>query len=198
MKMEKTNPADSIKYLRREEWEIFKTSIDNYRDKLIIQMLYATGMRVGELTKLRIDDIDFQERFIHIPPENTKTKTGRTIWISQEMLNNVRAYLKLTKKKKGVLISLSSRRVQQLFKKYSDISSIDVTPHTLRHTHIVHALLDKIPMAAIQKQVGHKRLTTTQIYSDLAPEQLREAYENNDRKPVAEHRYILTERRDLR
>lgn len=197
-KQQKRNFPDSIKYLRREEWETFKTSIDNYRDKLIIQMLYATAMRVGELTKLRIDDIDFQERFIHIPAENTKTKTARTIWISQEMLNNVRAYLKLTKKKKGILIPLSPRRLQQLFKKYSDISSIDVTPHTLRHTHIVHALLDKIPISAIQKQVGHKRLTTTQIYSDLAPEQVREAYENNGKKPIAEHHYVLTERRDGR
>ena len=52
-----------------------------------------------------------------------------------------------------------------------------ISPHTLRHTHIVHALLDRIPIAAVQKQVGHKRLATTQIYSNLAPEQVREAYE---------------------
>ncbi|GAI13303.1 unnamed protein product, partial [marine sediment metagenome] len=52
-----------------------------------------------------------------------------------------------------------------------------VSPHTLRHTHIVHALLDKVPITAVQKQVGHKRLTTTQIYSDLAPEQVKEAYD---------------------
>lgn len=195
-KQQKRNFTHTIKYLRREEWEILKASIDNYRDKLILGILYATGMRVGELTKLRIEYIDFSERFIHIPAENTKTKIARTVWINQEILNDIRAYLKLTKKKKGLLIPLSPRRLQQLFKKYSDISSIDATPHTLRHTHIVHALLNKIPMSAIQKQVGHKRLSTTQIYSDFAPEQVREAYENSDKKPVVEHHYILHERRD--
>ncbi|MBA7494491.1 Tyrosine recombinase XerC [subsurface metagenome] len=62
-------------------------------------------------------------------------------------------------------------------KKYAERANLEVSPHTLRHTHIVHALLDRIPITAIQKQVGHKRLATTQIYSNLAPEQVREAYE---------------------
>ena len=56
-------------------------SIDNYRDKLIVTLLYATGMRVGEFTKLKVEDIDFEERFIRIPAENSKTGEGRTIFI---------------------------------------------------------------------------------------------------------------------
>ncbi|MCK4244730.1 MAG: tyrosine-type recombinase/integrase, partial [Candidatus Omnitrophica bacterium] len=68
-------------------------------------------------------------------------------------------------------------RIQQLMKKYAKIANLEASPHTLRHTHIVHALLDRIPITAVQKQVGHKKLTTTQIYSNLAPEQVREAYE---------------------
>lgn len=172
--MEKTN---TIKYLKKQEWDKLRSSIDNYRDKLIISILYATGIRIGEFTKLRIEDIDFEERFITIPAENTKTKAGRTVWIPQEVLNEIKAYLKLTKKKSGQLFNLTPRRVQQLLKKYSQIAGVEATPHTLRHTHIVHALLNKIPITAIQKQVGHKRLTTTQIYSDFAPEQVREAYE---------------------
>ena len=63
-------------------------------------------------------------------------------------------------------------------KKEQWLYSIEASPHTLRHTHIVHALLDRIPITAVQKQVGHKKLTTTQIYSNLAPEQVREAYES--------------------
>ena len=72
---------------------------------------------------------------------------------------------------------MTTRRIQQLLKKYSEKTRIKATPHTLRHTHVVHSLMNKIPITAVQKQVGHKRLTTTQIYSDLAPEQVREAYE---------------------
>lgn len=173
---------NTIKYLKKEEWDTLRSSIDDYRDKLIISILYSTGMRVGEFTRLKIEDIDFEERFISIAAENTKTKTGRTIWIPQEVLNEIKAYLKLTRKKKGRLFNLTRRRVQQLLKKYSKIAGVKATPHTLRHTHIVHALLNKVPITAIQKQVGHKRLTTTQIYSDFAPEQVREAYEREPTK----------------
>ena len=171
----------NIKYLKREEWEELRVSIDNVRDKLIISILYATGMRVGELSKLRIEDIDFEERFIWIPWEHTKTKTARTVHIPRESLNDIKAYLKVTRRKKGLLFGLTKRRLQQLVKKYSDISGVKCSAHTLRHSHVVHALLDKVPITAVQKQVGHKLLTTTQIYSDLAPEQVREAYERREK-----------------
>ncbi|MEA1964601.1 MAG: site-specific integrase, partial [Candidatus Aerophobetes bacterium] len=111
-KKQKRNFTDTIKYLKKEEWDKLRCSIDNYRDKLIIGMLYATGMRVGELIKLRIENIDFNERFITIPAENTKT--SRTAWISQEVLSEIKAYLKLTKRRKGRLFSLTPRRIQQL------------------------------------------------------------------------------------
>lgn len=176
-KKQKRNVSREIKYLKKEEWDRLRSSIDNYRDKLIVSILYSTGMRIGEFTRLNIQDIDFQERFITIPAENTKTKKARTIWIPQEVLNEIKAYLKLTKKKKGRLFLLTPRRAQQLLKKYSKIAGVKASPHTLRHTHIVHSLLNKVPIAAIQKQVGHKRLTTTQIYSNFAPEQVRESYE---------------------
>ncbi|HEC65519.1 MAG TPA: site-specific integrase [bacterium] len=176
-KQQKRNFPNTIKYLNKEEWDTFRACIDNYRDKLMVLVLYSTGMRVGEFTKSKIQDIDFQERFLSIPAENTKTRVGRTVWISPETLSEIKAYIKLTKKKSGRLFDLTPRRVQQLIKQYSKISGVKVTPHTLRHTHIVHALMKRVPITAVQKQVGHKRLATTQIYSDFAPEQVREAYE---------------------
>ena len=170
---------DSIRYLKKEEWEKLRGNIDNYRDKLIITLLYSTGMRVGEFVKLRVEEIDFEERFIRIPGQNTKTKETRAIFVPREVLNDIRANLKLEKRKNGRIFDLTTRRVQQLLKKYSARARVEATPHTLRHTHIVHSLLNKVPITAVQKQVGHRRLTTTQIYSDLAPEQVREAYERS-------------------
>ena len=179
-KRNKRRPFKSnIKYLKREEWDKLRESIDNYRDKLIITLLYSTGMRIGEFVKLRVENIDFEERFISILPENTKTGQGRTIFVPREVLNDIKAYLKLEKKKRGEIFDLTTRRVQQLLKKYSARAGVEATPHTLRHTHIVHSLLDRVPITAVQKQVGHRRLTTTQIYSDFAPEQVREAYERS-------------------
>ncbi len=174
---EKRNSRE-IKYLKRDEWERLRGSIDNYRDKLLIELLYVSGMRVGELSKLKIEDIDFESAFIHIPGQNTKTRVGRSVYVPEEILNNIKAYLKFVKKKSGSLFHLSVRRIEQLLEKYSRKAGVKARPHTLRHSHIVHALLDKVPLSAIQKQVGHKNLATTQIYSELAPEQVKEAYEN--------------------
>ena len=175
-KIEKQN-NHKIKYLKKEEWLRLIESIDNYRDKLIVKLLYSTGMRVGELAKLKVEDIDFHERFIHIPAENTKTNTARTVIVQKEVLSDISAYRKTLRIKRGRLFNLTVRRLQQVMKKYAQRANIEASPHTLRHTHIVHALLDRIPITAVQKQVGHKKLTTTQIYSNLAPEQVREAYE---------------------
>ena len=177
-----------IKYLKKQEWHRLIESVDNYRDKLIVKLLYSTGMRVGELAKLKVEDIDFRERFIHIPAENTKTNTARTVIVQKEVISDVSAYLtafrntprtrrNAPRSHSNPLFSPTVRRIQQLLKRYAKQANLDVSPHTLRHTHIVHALLDRIPITAVQKQVGHKKLTTTQIYSNLAPEQVREAYE---------------------
>ncbi len=191
------NFQDSIKYLKKEEWQALKESIDNFRDKVIINLLYSSGIRVAELCLMKIEEVDFANGFIRIPKENTKTKQSRTVRIGKEILSDLKAFLRLEKRKKGYLFrsrqekKLTTRRIEQIIHKYARRAGIQkvyaydkrnrplytVSPHTLRHTHIVHALLDKVPITAVQKQVGHKRLTTTQIYSDLAPEQVKEAYD---------------------
>ena len=191
------NFQDSIKYLKKEEWQALKESIDNFRDKVIINLLYSSGMRVAELCLMKIQEVDFGNGFIRIPKENTKTKQSRTVRIGKEILSDLKALLRLEKRKKGYLFrsrqgkKLTTRRIEQIIHKYAKRAGIQkvyaydkrnrplytVSPHTLRHTHIVHALLNKVPITAVQKQVGHRRLTTTQIYSDLAPEQVKEAYD---------------------
>ena len=158
MRKQQRGNKREIKYLKKEEWKKLLDCIDNFRDMVIIELLYETGCRVGELSKMFIQDVDFQEGFIRIPMENTKTRTGRTVYIPQGILSRVKAYLIMSRKKEGLLFALAKRRIQQLVKKYSDKSGIVCSPHTLRHSHIVHALMDKVPISAVQKQVGHKRL----------------------------------------
>ena len=109
-KQQRRNNSE-IKYLKKDEWTRLIETIDNYRDKLIVKLLYSTGMRVGELSKMKVEDIDFTERFIHIPAENTKTKTARTVVVDQGTLSDVRAYLKLTRIKPGSIFNLSVRRI---------------------------------------------------------------------------------------
>lgn len=175
-KQEKCNKRE-IKYLKKKEWLKLRDSIDSFRDIVLIELLYESGCRVGELAKMDIQDIDFEAGFIRIPAENTKTKTARTVYIPQGILSKIKAYLKQTRRRKGLLFRLKKRRIQQIMEKYSKRSGVDATCHTLRHSHVVHALQDKINITAVQKQVGHKRLSITAIYSDLAPEQVKEAYQ---------------------
>ena len=131
---------NSIKYLRKEEWDRLRGSIDNYGDKLIVILLYATGMRVGEFTKLMVENIDFEERFLKIPAENTKTREARTIHVPREVLSDIRAYLKL-EKKKGRLLDLTPRRVQQLLKKYSSWAGVEaIPPHAKTHSYCPFSL----------------------------------------------------------
>jgi len=183
--------------LTKEEWQTLKTTIDNFRDKVIITLLYSSGVRVAELSLMKIEHVDFANGFIRIPKENTKTRESRTVRIGKEILSDLKALLRLEKRKKGYLFQsrqggkLTTRRIEQIIHTYAKRAGIQkvyaydkrnsplytVSPDTLRHTHIVHALLNKVPITAVQKQVGHKRLTTTQIYSDLAPEQVKEAYD---------------------
>lgn len=196
--MVKKRFQDSIKYLEKSELEALFNSIDDFRDRLIITLLYNSGCRVAEFCLMKVEHVDFENGFIRIPAENTKTKRSRTVWIKKSVLEDLKRYLNQKKRPNGYLFTarknarLSSRRVQQIVHKYATKAGIQriyahdewgrplytVTPHTLRHTHIVNALLKKIPMSVVQKQVGHKRLTTTQIYSDVAPKLVKEAYED--------------------
>ena len=188
---------NNIKYLKKEDYKKLKECIDNFRNKLIISLLYSSGCRVSEIAMMKIENIDFEAGFIHIPAEDTKTNETRVVRVGRELLNDLVSYLKIEKRRKGYLFAtrgeknITDRRIRHLVYKYAvkaDIQEIygydknnrplyTVTPHTLRHTHIVHALMNQIPITAVQKQVGHKNLATTQIYCDLAPEQVKQAYD---------------------
>ncbi|MBA7707870.1 Tyrosine recombinase XerC [subsurface metagenome] len=78
-----------IKYLKRDEWNRLRDSIDSFRDMLIIELLYESGCRVSEVALMKIQDIDFESGFIRIPGENTKTKIGRAVFIPIGILSKV-------------------------------------------------------------------------------------------------------------
>jgi len=181
----KKTAGSSIKYLEKGEWNRLKEVIDDTRDRLMIKLLYSTGCRVGEFTKIKIEDMDFENGYIRIPAEHTKTKVGRTVIVSsKELLSELKGWIKDQRKgpedylfhsRKDV--KMTPRRVQQLVAMYAAKAGIKCHPHTLRHSHIVHAYQDGVPTPSIQAQVGHKHLATTEIYSKLAPKQVKEAYE---------------------
>ena len=115
---------DSIKYLKKEEWQALKTSIDNFRDKVIVNLLYSPGVGVAELSLMKIEEVDFTNGFIRIPKQNTKTKESRTVRIGKEVLSDLKALLRLEKRKKGYLFR--SRQGKKLTPTYSSLVSSSI------------------------------------------------------------------------
>lgn len=191
---------DTIKYMPYEKWLEFiskaKLIPDNNRTRniLIFKLLCSTGMRIGEFSQIKVSYLNFANNTIDLPFNITKTKKRRIVRVNPELMLDLKEYLQNKNIKSGFVFGnskrnpYSTRTYQRLFEKYfdkyglKDILSLDFkpTPHTMRHNHIVFGLQHKIPMPVIMKNVGHKSIKTTQIYSNIAANDVVEAYKEVD------------------
>lgn len=184
---------DTIKYLNFDEWKLFltfvkqKEDLNRRRNTLIFRLQHSTGCRVLEFSLIKVQDIDFKIGLINIPWENTKTKKRRTVRVNKEVLLDLKEYLLDNNIKSGFIFRnknnkpLTTRFYQKLFDKYHmDDLPFKIHPHTLRHTHVVHALRKGVPINAVQQQVGHMDLKTTAIYCRLAGIDVMKGYEGID------------------
>lgn len=127
---------ENFRYMSPIEWQMFLGSIDNFRHKLMIRLLYELGCRVGELVKIQIKHLDFNNHSIYFPAENTKTRSARTSTIPVELMSDVKTLLRQGKRmaKRSELIKypedylflsndyrtahITPNRVRQIFQKY--------------------------------------------------------------------------------
>ncbi|HOK56210.1 MAG TPA: tyrosine recombinase XerC [bacterium] len=160
-----------------------KKNWQTLRDKAILEILYSTGIRVGELVNLKLEDINFVDEVIKV---KGKGKKERIVPIGKPALNSLIEYIEKrpNKKEKFLFLNkygkkLTERTIERLVKKYSLISGINknVTPHTIRHTFATHLLDRGADLRTVQELLGHERITTTQIYTHLTIEKLKELYE---------------------
>jgi integrase/recombinase XerC len=191
---------DSIKYLDTIGMNSL-LSVSKGRDRLILLCLYDLGCRVGELVTTRVSDIDFHNGFIRIQSSRTKTRHFRAARVSQDTLQAIRESLQpgqewlfpgrssghlSTKTVLRTIGRLAEEAGIQEVSPRQKLSRKKVTPHILRHSHVVNALMAGVPVPMIQKQVGHKRLSTTEIYAAVAPALVKEAYDLHGFCPRAE------------
>ena len=87
--------GETILYLTLEELQLFFDSIDDYRHKLMMQVIYELGCRVGEFVRIQLKHMDFRRSAIHIPPENTKTRHRRTSHLPRGLMNELVSLLKV-------------------------------------------------------------------------------------------------------
>lgn len=162
-------------------------SIQGLRDHFIIELLYSTGIRVSELVNIKIGDIDFKNKIIKIKGKGSKERIVIYGKVCSDLLerylsssrnniknSNLNDYLILNLKGN----KLTDRSVRNIIDKYMKKTSIQkhVSPHTLRHTFATHLLDNGADLKAVQELLGHADLGTTQIYTHVSNERLRDVY----------------------
>jgi len=167
--------------------------MDNWlgaRDGAIMETLYSTGMRVGELVALNIEDIDFLGEVVHI---RGKGKRERIAPIGTKALQVIQHYLEFRNKRARSNVNfdskllflnkhgrhLSTRSVRRKMDKYIKMAGLDpsISPHTLRHSFATHILNNGADLRSVQELLGHQSLSTTQIYTHLTTRKLKQVYD---------------------
>jgi integrase/recombinase XerC len=161
------------------------------RDRAILEMLYASGLRVSELTGLNLADVDRKELMLRVRGKGSKERIvpygGKAEQaleayepLRQEMLRKAGGHAE----KQAVFLNhqgrrLTQRSVARIVKKYARIANVnwDLHPHSLRHAFATHLLADGADLRAIQELLGHSSLSTTQRYTHATIRQLMEVFD---------------------
>ncbi len=164
------------------------TDLLGSRDKAMLEVIYSTGMRVSELVGLNLEDVDFAGGIIKV---RGKGKKERLSPVGQNAIAAIQKYLAM---RASILSSaaagqalfinkhgqrLSTRSVRRKLDKYLIEAQLDphISPHTLRHSFATHLLNHGADLRSVQELLGHQSLSTTQIYTHLTTNRVRDAYE---------------------
>jgi integrase/recombinase XerD len=166
---------------------------EGIRDNCILELLYASGMRVSELTNLRIGDINLEVGFIRCIGKGQKE---RVVPIGKRAAESLRRYLEkcrpqLAKKETDILFlsrlgkKISRQTIWKIIKKYARKARIKraIKPHTLRHSFATHLLERGADLRSVQEMLGHSDISTTQVYTHVNKEHLRQIHQKFHPRP---------------
>lgn len=160
--------------------------IKGCRDKAMLELLYATGIRVSELIGLNIDDISFDIGILHCH----NAKNDRIIPIYKSALDSIHAYVNkvrgitiLNPDEKALFVNMNGQRLTRqgfwkIIKQYTKQAGIkkDITPHTLRHSFATHLLENGAQLKDIQEMLGHSDISSTQVYAQIMKSRFTQVY----------------------
>ncbi len=188
----------SLKFLEREQVDRLVTAADTskeegIRDRTIMELLFSTGLRVSELTKLNRDQINLDRKEFGVIGKGGRS---RIVFVSDRAAEWINNYLKARKDEykplfirysgavdetnNGEKMRLTPRSVERIVKKYVKITRlpVDATVHTLRHSFATDLLTNGADIRSVQEMLGHKNIATTQIYTHVTNKQLREVHKS--------------------
>lgn len=159
-----------------EVQKIINSAIDKSRDYLILRLLAKTGARIGELSRFNVGDIDFAHNVIYIPI--AKRDERREIPFDQLTANLIRFYI-ADKKITGPLWKISYSQLQRLPGQYAKKAGVSkkVSPHSFRHYFGTTLIRNGLDPFEVKRLMGHRSLTTTDIYTHIAPIDIMASYE---------------------
>jgi tyrosine recombinase XerC len=196
----KTNPADSVftpkidkklpVFLDADKIIALITApagndVSGLRDRAILEVLYSTGIRVSELVGLNQDDVDLISGVIKV---RGKGKKERIALLGKEAQRAISDYMKkrasfASRDSKALFLNklktrLTDRSVRRIIDKYIRQCSIEqkISPHSIRHSFATHMLNNGADLRSVQELLGHKNLSTTQIYTHLGTRRIKEIY----------------------
>lgn len=158
-----------------------------FRDKAMLEVMYATGIRVSELIELDVDDVNLDLAIIKC----SGGKKTRSIPLYPEALKALRVYmteargvLVLDPAEKALFVNVGGSRMSRqgfwkILKHYQSTAHIDkdITPHTLRHSFAVHLLENGADLGSLQELMGHSDISSTQMYTHMVDQRLKSVYE---------------------
>lgn len=180
------------KFLYKEELDKIENipdlnTIEGIRDKLIIELFYSTGIRVSELSNLKISDMDFKEKKINIVGKGNKERIvlfGDTclelinLYINKSrpfILNDGDSPYLFVNKRRNRLSENSIRIIIKDILKKSGLN-VKLTPHVLRHTFATDLLNNGADLRTVQELLGHENLKTTEVYTHITNERLKKVF----------------------
>jgi integrase/recombinase XerD len=159
-------------------------AVHGLRDRAMIELLYASGLRISELANARLENFNFEERVVRVTGKGNKT---RLVPVGRKACEALRAYLsaerpKLVKPRSSSEIFLSERgtklttaRIWQIVKKHAKRAGLEknIYPHLLRHSFATHLLSNGADLRIIQEMLGHADISTTQVYTHVDQQRLK-------------------------
>lgn len=157
------------------------------RDRAMLEVLYATGMRVSELISLDLDAVHLQMEFVKCLGKGSKERIIPLGQIAVQALDTYiqsgRAQLLKDRREKALFLNLQGKRLTRqgfwkIIKKYAQAARIqkEITPHTLRHSFATHLLENGADLRSVQEMLGHADISTTQIYTHVTKSRMKDIY----------------------
>ena len=169
-------------YMTRDEVrDVLQVVEDKPLNHLLINFLWQTGARVTEALSVKVSDIDFYSKVVHMPSLKKKSPQIKTVPLQGELLGELGAYIgQEGLKKDDRIFSITRQHAHRIVKDACIKAGIEKArshPHVLRHSFSVNAVLKRVPLPILQKWLGHLDIKNTMVYLQILSQDTRDFYE---------------------